>query len=192
MEDVSKIAQEKISEIESYYGKSLTEIVMMFTKEPIVRHFKGSYYRVVSINKDCDSEALYVSYTPLNGGRNGLGWTRELLDFLSPVDAGREDNILHQDRRFVFVDGFESQLDLVSTEDIVAELNKRSKDTRYLSKSDILANDFVVARVVNDYVRDIFAIASTREEAEDCLSKNKRRNKLTSTDIIVAERIFLR
>lgn len=190
--------KEKIIEIESYYGQSLSEIVVRLTKEPIVRHFKGTYYRVMNVTKDCETGKLYVGYTALCGGNSSMGWSRELINFLEPVPDGREaDNVANQKRRFEFVDSFEAQLDLVDTETLIEEVNKRSDNTLILSKNNIIATDYVVARVLTDpesgkkTLYDLVNAFSTKEQAEDNLERNRRHKKLLSDDYRVLSRIFV-
>lgn len=127
-----------------------------------------------------------------------MGWSRELINFLEPVPDGREaDNVANQKRRFEFVDSFEAQLDLVDTETLIEEVNKRSDNTLILSKNNIIATDYVVARVLTDpesgkkTLYDLVNAFSTKEQAEDNLERNRRHKKLLSDDYRVLSRIFV-
>ena len=127
-----------------------------------------------------------------------MGWSRELINFLEPVPDGREaDNVANQKRRFEFVDSFEAQLDLVDTETLIEEVNKRSDNTLILPKNNIIATDYVVARVLTDpesgkkTLYDLVNAFSTKEQAEDNLERNRRHKKLLSDDYRVLSRIFV-
>ena len=95
------------------------------------------------------------------------------------------------------MDSFEAQLDLVDTETLIEEVNKRSDNTLILSKNNIIATDYVVARVLTDpesgkkTLYDLVNAFSTKEQAEDNLERNRRHKKLLSDDYRVLGRIFV-
>ena len=92
---------------------------------------------------------------------------------------------------------FEAQLDLLDTETLIEEVNKRSDNTLILSKNNIIATDYVVARVLTDpesgkkTLYDLVNAFSTKEQAEDNLERNRRHKKLLSDDYRVLSRIFV-
>jgi len=50
----------------------------------VYRHFKGDYYLVEAVAKDCETEETCVVYRKLY--EDGSLWIRPLRDFLSEVD----------------------------------------------------------------------------------------------------------
>ena len=76
-------------------------------------------------------------------------------------------------------------------------MNKRSDNTLILSKNNIIATDYVVARVLTDpesgkkTLYDLVNAFSTKEQAEDNLERNRRHKKLLSDDYRVLSRIFV-
>lgn len=194
-ENEQKDIQSKVKEIETYYQTSLTDIVVRLSKNPIVRHFKGTIYRVVGVGKDCITGLPQVIYTPLDGSV-GVYWTRELANFLSPIDQSREDNVTGQKRRFDFIDNMVTQLDLVKDEELIKELNKRTDDLTIVKKDNIIYSDYVIARVVDGVesgtkqLYDVQNYFDTKEQAEENLERNRRHRKLLSLDYKVLHRIF--
>lgn len=185
-----EILEEKIEEIQSYYGVSLTELVIELTKEPIVRHFKGNYYRVVGVGTNCSDESPMVVYKEL-GGSSGLTWTRELTEFLSPVPEDRQElNVTGQKRRFELIKEFSVQLDLVSTKDLSDELSKREKDILRIDRSAIWLDDYVLARVIDGGVYNIVNTFASKEDAENNLERNRRHRKLLSDDFKILHRVI--
>ena len=179
--ELSEEVQAAISEIESYYDCSLAELISRLMQNPIVRHFKGTYYTVVGVGHDCATELANVIYTPLSGNKKAF-WTRELLEFLSPVpESAKEYNPTGQERRFVFVENWSAQLDLVETETLVEELNRRAGDTETIILDDVVSEDWVIARVQPlDYghnMVNIFNQFELREDAETALRRGKSKRK---------------
>ena len=50
----------------------------------VYKHFKGDYYLVEDVAKDCETEEAIVVYRKLYG--DGSLWVRPLANFLSEVD----------------------------------------------------------------------------------------------------------
>lgn len=192
MDNELKIA---IDEIESYHGVKLTELLMRLAKNPLVRHFKGNVYRVIGVGRDCVTDVPQVIYSPLDGSV-GVFWTRELVNFLSPIDPDREDNVTGQKRRFEFVENMITQLDLVKDEDLIKELERRSDDMTIIKNDNILSDDWVIARVVRNpetnelSIYDVQNYFATKEQAEENLERNRRHRKLLSLDYTILHRIF--
>lgn len=193
---VDEQTQKQIDEIEEYYDSPLGAVVIRLAKSPLVRHFKGTYYRVVGVGKDCDTGNPTVIYSPMHGNASEF-WVRDLLDFLSPVPDGRDDNVTGQKRRFEFIDDFEAQLDLVDTQTLLNELSKRQNDVVSYPKENVLATDYAIARLHpkddgSKTVYDVLNLFDYRSEAEENLSRNRRHKKFLSQDIEVIQRVFIR
>ena len=62
----------------------------------IYRHFKGNYYIVDNLAKDCETQEDLVIYRALYG--KGELWVRKLTDFLSEVDKEKYPNVLQKYR----------------------------------------------------------------------------------------------
>lgn len=89
----------------------------------IYRHFKGGYYIVQSIatvEADRDGEQVVV-YQSLQDGRV---WVRPLSVFQEPVPKDKP-NPTGQKLRFERVTKFNNQLNMISTEELVKELQSR-------------------------------------------------------------------
>ena len=67
----------------------------------VYRHFKGDYYLVEDIAKDCETEEGLVIYRKLYG--DGSLWVRKMEDFLSEVDHGKYPDVT-QKYRFELLD----------------------------------------------------------------------------------------
>lgn len=62
------------------------------------RHFKGKYYFVQTLARDCDSSQEMVVYQAMYPPF--ATYVRSLEAFLDEVDPLREDNVCHQKERF--------------------------------------------------------------------------------------------
>lgn len=195
-EEKQKEIQDNIREIEAYYCDSLTNIIVRLSKSPIVRYFKGNLYRVLGVGQDCVFDVPQVIYVPLDGSV-GRYWTRELTDFLSPIDPKREDNKTGQKRRFEFVETMVTQLDLVKDEELIQELYRRTDDLVILQKDFLVSDDWVIARVIKDseaddnVIYDVQNVFDSKEDAEENLERNRRHRKLLSNDYKVLHRIYV-
>ncbi len=67
----------------------------------IYRHFKGDYYLVEQLAKDCETTERMVIYRQLYG--NGELWVRSLEDFLKEVDHQKYPDV-SQKYRFEQID----------------------------------------------------------------------------------------
>jgi len=67
----------------------------------VYRHFKGDYYLVEDIAKDCETEEDLVIYRKLYG--DGSLWVRKMEDFLSEVDHEKYPDVT-QKYRFELLD----------------------------------------------------------------------------------------
>ena len=67
----------------------------------IYRHFKGDYYLVEALAKDCETTEPVVLYRQLYG--TGELWVRSLSDFMKEVDHQKYPDV-HQIYRFEKVD----------------------------------------------------------------------------------------
>lgn len=184
--------QELIDEIEAYYGKSVVELIVDLQSEPIVRHFKGGYYRVMSIGMDSTTKNPVVVYKSLNG--KSYVWTRDLLEFLSPVPKDKQElNVFGQKRRFEKVKDFSLQLDLVSTKDLIMAISERDTDILCVDKKNIKQKDYVLARKYSMSDGEHYEVVNTfntYEEAAENLKKNVRKNKWRENCFIIMTRVF--
>lgn len=98
----------------------------------IYRHFKGGYYIVQSVAHIESTGEEVVVYQSLQDGNT---WVRPVSVFREPVPEGTE-NPTGQKYRFEQVTKFDNQLSMVSTENLVQELLKRSDCPIGLSMSD--------------------------------------------------------
>lgn len=62
----------------------------------VYRHFKGDYYLVEALARDCDTEAPVVVYRKLYG--DGSLWVRPLAEFLSKVDRTKYPDAPQEER----------------------------------------------------------------------------------------------
>lgn len=184
--------QELIDEIEAYYGKSVVELIVDLQSELIMRHFKGGYYRVMSIGMDSTTESPVVVYKSLNG--KSYVWTRDLLEFLSPVPKDEQElNVFGQKRRFEKVKDFSLQLDLVSTKDLIMAISERDTDILCVDKKNIKQKDYVLARKYSMSDGEHYEVVNTFNtyaEAAENLKKNVHKNKWRESCFIILTRVF--
>lgn len=95
----------------------------------LYRHFKGSYYFVHNIAKDCTTDILYCYYFNVCKPEQGM-FVRPVTEwFDTETDKGavseRPDNITGQIHRFERVYDLNYQLGSTSTEQLLNELYKR-------------------------------------------------------------------
>ena len=67
----------------------------------VYKHFKGDYYLVEDVARDCETEEEVVVYRKLYG--DGSLWVRRLADFLSEVDHEKYPDVA-QRYRFELMD----------------------------------------------------------------------------------------
>lgn len=187
--------EKTIHEIEDYYQKSLTELTIDLTHEPIVRDIQGNYYRVMGVGTDCATGNINIVYKSLMSEQPYI-WTCELCDFLSPIpEEEQEDNLTGQKRRFEFISDFHAQLDLIPTEDLLKALSGREKDILRIEKSRIKQEDYVLGRVVEsedgtERLYDVFNYFPTEQEAYDFLDKSRRNRKYRADCFKILHRVF--
>lgn len=190
-----KEIQEAVKEIEAFYGYSLNELLQLLMQEPIVRHFKGNYYRVVGLAQTSENKNMTVVYTALNK-TDSFMWTGDLLDFLSPVPEESADlNVTGQKRRFYFVNDVGLQLDLVSTETLLKELSERNTGIIRISEPSVVEKSYLVARVEENYgekyIHSVLNHFPTLEEAENFLVKHTRQGDISVNTEIVTRISYL-
>jgi hypothetical protein len=59
----------------------------------IYRHYKGQFYRVLFLAKDCDTLEDLVCYEALYANEVSQFWTRSLKDFVANVKHGGKTQI---------------------------------------------------------------------------------------------------
>lgn len=96
----------------------------------LYRHFKGEYYFVQNIVRDCSSEVVYCQYFNVCKPEQGV-FVRPIDDWFSTeTDKGavvdRKDNVTGQMYRFERVLDLNFQLGSVSTEQLTKELVRRT------------------------------------------------------------------
>jgi len=69
----------------------------------IYRHFKGDYYLVEEIAKDCDTLESVVIYRKLY--EDGSCWVRPLKDFIGKVDHNKYPNA-EQEYKFELIEPY--------------------------------------------------------------------------------------
>lgn len=194
MDEKEKV-KEQIEEIESYYEKPLAEMVQALMGEPIVRHFKGTYYRVVGVGQSSEDESMQVIYTSLNR-KEPFMWTRDLIEFLSPVPDNSADlNVTGQKRRFSFVDNYSLQLDIVPLELLLKELSRRDTDVLNIAKSSILETRYLVVRIEENedgekYVHSVLNSFPDFDEALAYYRKRKNSGKISENAVILTSVIY--
>ena len=87
----------------------------------IYRHFRGGYYIVQSVATVESTGEQVVIYQSLQDGRV---WTRPVSSFIEAVPADKP-NPTGQKLRFERVTKFNNQLNMISTEELVKELQSR-------------------------------------------------------------------
>lgn len=91
----------------------------------IVRHFKGNYYRVITISRSTNNpKDITVVYQSMDG--YDTVWSRPLEEFMSLVPENLPENEFDQKYRFEVVHNFNNPLESVSTNALIHELSKRS------------------------------------------------------------------
>ena len=171
--------------------------------EPIVtvglyRHFKGSYYYVTGLSKSAtDEKTIMVNYFNVCHPEYG-SCVRPLDDFITDHDTteqfgdemtlyikDRVDNVTGQFRRFERVKDINFQLGSVSTEQLIAELRKRTDspihelDIEGL-QSKIFSKDYCVGEANEETIdnpKGVYTLITfgTPEEAYKWLSNHAHR-----------------
>ncbi|NCB03230.1 MAG: DUF1653 domain-containing protein [Spirochaetia bacterium] len=160
----------------------------------IYRHFKGGYYIVHSVAKTEETGEEVVVYQSLETGQI---WTRPVSSFNERVPADKE-NPTGQFHRFERVVEFENQLHLISTENLVAELEKRNDNPfagvmSVTDNSKVWRTDYLVGKYVDYFidsentVRD-FEIETSHFTFKDAL---KRLEKLGRSDLTIVKKVFM-
>lgn len=161
----------------------------------LYRHFKGGYYFVKEIVKDCNSGIHLVSYIDILNVHLGT-FVRPLDDFNAEfyikdnkieLIKDREDNVTGQHYRFERVKSLDNQVKNLSTNSLIEEL--RSREDSPLQKLDIdglndrvFCSDYVVgiphlADLDKNTPRGVENIVTctTEEEAKKYLLSHKTR-----------------
>ena len=121
----------------------------------LYRHFKGEYYYVQQLVKDCGTDEVFVIYFNVCHPEYGT-FSRPLLDFVARAETDgryivdREDNKTGQHMRFERVKDLNFQLGSVSTQTLIEELRGRAdsplQDIAVYGLSDLVAyKDYVIA-----------------------------------------------
>lgn len=171
----------------------------------LYRHFKGEYYYVKEITKNCNTSVEYVSYFNICHPEYGT-FIRPLSDFFvdSCVIGGelvkisdREDNITGQIYRFERVKDLNFQLRSVSTQTLIEELRGRAdsplQDIAVHGLSDLVAyKDYCVGvehYATEDYPYGIETVNTfdSKDKALKYFHTHKHRS-----DTHVFRRVFVR
>lgn len=75
----------------------------------VYRHYKGNYYIVEDIAKDCDTLENVVIYRTLYDNSLSNLWTRNMNDFLSEVSIDNPKNVTGQKYKFELVENFNNK-----------------------------------------------------------------------------------
>ena len=148
----------------------------------LYRHFKGQYFYVTGLSKSAtDEKTIMVNYFNVCHPEHG-SFVRPLDDFVSEHDCTNDeklvsesmfikerlDNVTGQIARFERVKDLNFQLGSISTEQLIAELRKRTDspihelDIEGL-QSNIFAKDYCVGEAyteTEDTPRGVYTIAS--------------------------------
>ena len=121
----------------------------------LYRHFKGEYYYVQQLVKDCGTNEVFVIYFNVCHPEYGT-FSRPLKDFITHFEedgrqiVDRTDNKTGQHTRFERIKDLNYQLGSVSTQTLIEELRVREdsplQDIAFYGLSDLVAHkDYVVA-----------------------------------------------
>ena len=97
----------------------------------LYRHFKGEYYYVQQLVKDCGTDEVFVIYFNVCHPEYGT-FSRPILDFVARAETDgryivdRDDNKTGQHMRFERVKDLNFQLGSVSTQTLIEELRGRA------------------------------------------------------------------
>lgn len=168
----------------------------------LYRHFKGQYYYVSNLSKSAEDEkTVMVSYFNVCHPEYG-SFVRPLDDFITTVDENgiaiseRRDNTTGMHSRFERVKDLNFQIGSLSTEQLVAELRKRTDspihelDIEGL-KSNIFSKDYIIGDkyfATEDYPTGVStnAVFESPEQAFKYLHTHKH-SKVTG----VFKRVFI-
>lgn len=154
----------------------------------LYRHFKGDYYYVKELVRDCTSNEVFVSYFNIMHPEFGI-FIRSLTDFesdgsdeeVSIID--RPNNRTGQKFRFQKIVSLDNEIRNMSTESLINELRKR-KDSPF-QKLDIegisdlvFCTDYIVGDKhyeTKDFPKGVSTIASftTEDEAKKYFETHK-------------------
>ena len=163
----------------------------------LYRHFKGEYYYINNIVKDCTTGLYHCTYFNVCKPHLGI-FVRDMNEwFDTETDKGavvdRPDNVTGQIHRFERVYDLNFQLGSVSTEQLLNELYKREDspinelDIDGL-QSQIDCKDYVLGQYFEneDYVVTVNAFASEEQARKHLASRNY------GTNLNLYKRTFIR
>lgn len=162
-------------------------------KPGLYRHFKGQYFYVLNVIRDCTTGEFMCQYVNVCHPEE-IPWVRLVEDFVSDHDTteqfgdemtlyikDRKDNVTGQTYRFERVENIDFQVSSISTEQLMRELAKR-KDSpiRDLdiegAEALVFSRDYIVGKPILDSVNGNHLASwnafSTKEEAVKNLKKN--------------------
>lgn len=161
-------------------------------KPGLYRHFKGSYFFVQNIVKDCTSGEPMCYYFNVLHPEYGF-FVRPVYEWFDTVTGTpessipiceRPDNTTGQTYRFEKVDSIDFQISNVSTEQLVRELLSREDspirdlDIKGLESASVFCRDYIVGiprtftPTNENYIMNWTAFP-TKKEAEECIRKNR-------------------
>lgn len=162
----------------------------------IYRHFKGGYYVVHAVASREESGEEVVVYQSLQTGQL---FTRPLTSFMEKVPEDKE-NPTGQFHRFERVVEFNNQLSLISTENLVKELERRSDNPfagikSVTNSSQVWREDYLVGEFVQDYVDDTltvedFDVRTVHDSIED--ARDSASKELFRSCASILKRVFLK
>lgn len=162
-------------------------------KPGLYRHFKGQYFYVLNVIRDCTSGEFMCQYVNVCRPEE-IPWVRSVEDFVSDHDTteqfgdemtlyikDRKDNVTGQTYRFERVENIDFQVSSISTEQLMRELAKRrDSPIRDLdiegAEALVFSRDYIVGKPILDSVNGNHLASwnafSTKEEAVKNLKKN--------------------
>lgn len=169
----------------------------------LYRHFKGDYYFVQNIVKDCTNGKLYCQYFNVCNPELGT-FVRLVEDFITDHDTteqfgdemtiyikDRKDNVTGQHYRFEKVHNLNFQLGSIPTEQLLEEMFKREDCPLTaldldMFESKVDCKDYVVGYNIGDYVETL-NFFDTEEQAKIYLATHR-----VNPDTHLYKRTFIR